>query len=664
MKKLFIPILMYLALVFIFPLQAKASHAAGAELTYVWKRDSTYTIIYHFYRDCSGIPPADSVSLCYYNICDGFQNTVYLQKTSTISGGRANGSDILLACPSNPTTCHRGTLPGFQEWWYEKDVTLPSRCNKWVFAHTESARNGAIKNITSDNLYVEALLNNELAQGNSSAFFAVEPVVNICNNVPFTYVAGPMDANGDSLYFESMYPMTSGADCGPASFELYRAGYSLPYNPLACGSTFTTDYQKGIMSFTPNMVGMYTLAMRVTEYRYVAGVWRNIGQVTRDMIVIVDGCTNEPSSFTITGGATSFSACAETSLNFCFNAKGADTSAKLVVTDNSALLGGSVTYTNTFTDSVNGCFSWIPNALDTGLKTLLVTVKDSSCTGTSSILVPNTFVIPIRIYPTTKIYNDTNALCVGDSVMLAAVGGSGFVWDALPGGASFSSLSCTACKVTVAKPTVTTTYTVRATDTMLCRNRDTVTITVRSTPFTPSVSLTASPNTGVFPGTTVTYTATVTKGGLLPVFEWFKNGTLIPGATSNVYITNTVTPADVIKVLVHSSAPCVNPDTASASAIVLVVDELAGNTQPIKLYPSPNNGSFSIVGNISGLIANNATITIANITGQHVYSNTVPVNKGKINARLELSKNLSAGVYTLQLTSGDQTYHLKFAIQR
>ncbi|MBS1688109.1 MAG: T9SS type A sorting domain-containing protein, partial [Bacteroidetes bacterium] len=127
--------------------------------------------------------------------------------------------------------------------------------------------------------------------------------------------------------------------------------------------------------------------------------------------------------------------------------------------------------------------------------------------------------------------------------------------------------------------------------------------------------------------------------------------------------TNTVTPADVIKVLVHSSAPCVNPDTVSASAVVLAVGELIGNTQAIKLYPSPNNGSFSIIGNISGLTANKATISIANITGQLVYNTIVPVNNGRINSQLELSKNLPAGIYTLQLTSGDQTYHLKFAIQ-
>jgi len=664
MKKLILFATVCLLCCIAFPFQSMASHAAGAEMTYIWKSDSTYTIIYHFYRDCTGVTTPDSVTLCYYDSCDGYQNTVYMRKAATISGGRPNGSDVMLACPYYPNNCHGGTYPGYQEWWYTRDVTLPSRCGKWTFAHTESARNGALKNITADNLYVEATLNNEVAQGNSSAFFAVKPVVFLCINTPYTYTSGEMDVNGDSLYFESITPMTSGADCGPASNETYFSGYSLPSNPLATGGTFSTNSSTGQMSFTPNLYGTYSLAMRVSEYRYISGSWIKIGTVMRDMIVIIGGCTVIPPSLAITGGASSFSACAATPLSFCFNIKGADTLSRLVVTDNAALLGGSVTYTNALTDSVNGCFSWIPGPLDTGSRTLLVTVKDSICGPGTTIPVPSTFIIPVYVSPSTKILNDTNALCVGDSVMLAAIGGNGFVWDVLPGGSSSASLSCTTCRLTTARPTVTTTYTVHATGPMSCKNRDTVTIVVRATPFVPVVSLVAAPNTGVSLGTTVTYTATVTKGGLLPVFEWFKNGTLIPGATSSVYVTNTVTPADVIKVLVHSDAPCVNPDTASASAVVLAVDDLPGNTQPIKLYPSPNNGSFSMVGNISGLTSNKAAIGIVNITGQLVYSAVVPVSNGKINTQIALPKDIPAGIYTLRFTSGDQTYHLNFAIQR
>ncbi|MGN6569551.1 MAG: hypothetical protein ACTHJ0_16450, partial [Flavipsychrobacter sp.] len=145
-----------------FPFQSKASHAAGAEITYVWKSDSTYTVYYHLYRDCSGIPEPDSVLLCYYSYCDGFSNTIYLNKTTYIDSPRLNGDDVWVACPSNPTTCHGGTLPGYQEWWYSALVTLPSRCDNWTFSHYETYRNLSILNLqwAGQPLYTEATLNN------------------------------------------------------------------------------------------------------------------------------------------------------------------------------------------------------------------------------------------------------------------------------------------------------------------------------------------------------------------------------------------------------------------------------------------------------------------------------------------------------------------------
>ncbi|MBS1689201.1 MAG: hypothetical protein JSS96_10785, partial [Bacteroidetes bacterium] len=311
-----------------FPFQSRASHAAGAELTYVWKSDSTYTVIYHFYRDCSGIPTPDSISICYYNTCDGITHSTFLKKTTLIHDSLANGTDLWTYCPSYPDLCHGGTLPAYQEWWYAKDITLPVRCSKWVFAHTESARNGSVKNITPDNLYVEATLNNELAQGNSSAFFSIKPVITVCMGVPYTYSEGPMDVNGDSLYFEAVTPLTSGTDCGPSSAETYLTGYSLPTNPLPCSGTFVTDHSKGQMTFTPNMTGQYVLAGRITEYRYIHGSWQAIGQVTRDMVVFIGSCSIQPATISANVSDTVFHTCAASSVGFCFDVKGADTSAR------------------------------------------------------------------------------------------------------------------------------------------------------------------------------------------------------------------------------------------------------------------------------------------------------------------------------------------------
>ena len=682
MKNLIHPLLLSVALFFIFSPVAKASHAAGAELTYVWKSDSTYTLTYHFYRDCSGIPTPDSVTMCYQNNCDGYQNTVYLTKTTYLDGSRPNGSDVVIACPGFPSVCHGGTIPGYQEWWYSKDITLPSRCQYWTFSHTESARNGAIKNITADNLYVETLLDNYDAQGNSSPYFTIKPVPYVCNNIPFTYSNGTIDVNGDSLYFEFIKPQTSGADCGPAYDETYLSGYDLHKNPLACDSTFSFDSLTGQMSFTPSLTGAYALTVRTSEYRYISGIWRKIGSVMRDIqVVVIPGVSHVPmlsvidsTMYGLTKSGEQYMACATVPFGFSFDVKSVDTDAVLVVNDNSGILGDTVTYSHKFSDSIRGHLSWTTSAIDTGLKTILITMRDSSCTSISHVPVSNTYVVPVYVSPVTKIFRDTSggrdtaAICPNDSVKLTAFGGGNFVWDVLPGGASVSSLSCTTCKTTVVKPNVTTSYIVHATTGTHCSSRDTITVNVR-TALVPSVTLTASPDSFISSTTTTTFTATAVNGGTKPVFHWYQDGILVTGDSVNTYIVHGgITDKDSIAVRLHSNAVCAIPDTASAHIKLLpkrrlAVSDIANENNDIKLYPNPNGGNFTLAAYLDNS-GNAATVEIIDIAGRSVYKEAMAVNNGKINKHITLKNNMPAGRYTLYIRSGDTSKSISFTLQK
>ena len=574
MKKLTPFLLVFFALLTLLPSKARASHAAGAELTYVWVSDSTYTIIYHFYRDCTGIPTPDSVTMCYQNNCDGYQNTIYLTKTFKIIGGYDNGTEVLEGCPGHPTACNGGTIPGYQEWWYQKNVTLPSRCDHWTFAHTESARNGAIKNITADNLYVEATLDNFDDQGNSSAYFTVKPVPYVCNNIPYTYNNGAFDPNGDSLYFECITPMTSGSDCGPASNETYLTGYSLPSNPLASGGTFVFNNVSGQMSFTPNLTGAYVITVKVTEYKNYSGTWKVVGSVMRDIQVVVLGCNNpNPTMNTIAStitGATytsgKMNACATIPFGFCYDIQSSDTSAILVVTDNSKLFSTStkpiITYTGERTDSIRACFAWTPGPLDTGLKVFAITVKDSTCKGVA-IPISNTFVVPIYVWPSTNILSDTT-ICPGDSVSLNAVGGGGFVWSVLPGGDALSSLSCTTCKITVAKPSKTTQYVVTSTLNTYCsKNKDTVTVKVVPAPTHNRI------DTAACVGTTIQLNApyTTPDAGISTVFKWTPGTYLSSTSISNPTVTPLSNMTYAITVTYAGKTRCQTKDTVVVKAL-------------------------------------------------------------------------------------------------
>lgn len=498
--KRFLPVLLaatFLMGLTLVPKTTLASHAAGGELLYEWVSDSTYKIYFKFYRDCAGIAEPTTVTVCYNNTCNAQGGSIVLSKLTTLPGGGFNGQDVSTGCPGYPTTCSGGSNPGYKEWWYSGNVTLPSRCDYWRFFTAISSRNTAITNLQNGgaaNLFVEATLNNVVAQGNSSPYFTVKPVPYVCVNAPYTYNNGAVDPNTDSLSFELIQPRNQSGACNnpPGAndipFEPYNpptqpVQYNLTNNPLASNNTFSLSASTGQMTFTPNMQQTAVVTVRVKEYRN--GIL--IGTVMRDIQIVVIPCnstqpTVTPVTSTITGAQLvngRIEGCATQTLAFCFDMKSTDTAAILVVTDNhnAAAPGSTVTYIGQTTDSVRGCFSWTPSALDTGLKVFTVTVKDSTCYP-PGIPISQTFVIPIYISPITEILKDTT-ICPGDSVSLLAVGGSAFVWTVLPGGSPLSTLSCTNCKTPTAKPSVTTSYVVTSNLSSLCnKSKDTVTIVV------------------------------------------------------------------------------------------------------------------------------------------------------------------------------------------
>jgi len=575
MKKCLPFIAVLLVSLFFSSFKARATHAAGAEITYTWVSDSTYTVVYHFYRDCSGIEEPNEVSVCYYNNCDGFQSTLTLTKTFKIIGGLDNGTEVLEACPGSPTTCAGGTLPGYQEWWYTANVTLPSRCDHWTFAHGEPSRNDVDNLVGSSgtNLYVEATLNNKDDQGNSSAYFTVKPVPYICDNIPYTYNNGAFDPNGDSLYFECITPEENGSDCGGHTDETYKTGFSLPSNPLACGGTFVFNNSTGQMSFTPNATGKYVITIRVSEYKYISGAWVKVGSVMRDIQIVVLNCntpnpTLNTETSTLTGATMiggTINACATFPLHFCFDVT-SDSNAILVVTDNSKYFSTStkpsVTYVNELTDSVRGCFSWTPGITDVGLKVFTVSAKDSNC-AVIPVPISNTFVIPIYVWPVTKILNDT-VICSGDSTTLKAIGGGGFIWSVVPGGSSISSMSCTSCTVTTVKPTVTTQYIVRSSLNLYCdKNKDTVTVIVLPKPDNKRI------DTAACIGSTIqlNVTAATVPAGVSTKFAWTPPMYLSSAAISNPLVTPLSTMKYLVDITYGGKARCKTVDTVNVKAL-------------------------------------------------------------------------------------------------
>ncbi|MCB0697505.1 MAG: immunoglobulin domain-containing protein, partial [Chitinophagaceae bacterium] len=496
----------------LFSSNAKASHAAGGELVYEWLQGTTYRFYFKFYRDCSGSAEPGAVTLCFNNPCTNTSGSRTMQKLTTLPGNLPNGAQVSTGCANQKNTCDslQSPIPGYREWWYSVDYTLPSACSSWTFSVTVAVRNPSANIVGLPNFYVETVLNSVDAPGNSSPVFSVKPVPYVCLNQFYNYNNGGVDPNGDSVAFEVLTPLTSSGNCASSpsscSYQSASPSLSIPTNPFQTNNTFTISNTTGELGFTPALLGAHTVSIRAKEYRNSVF----IGSVMRDIQVQVITCTGTNTTPTITNdpasvsGAATYSGgtvigCATKQFSFCFDIKSTDTAAHLVATDNHgvAMPGSTISYTNLQKDSVRACVTWTPSATDTGTRVFVVTVKDSSC-ASGGVPINYAITVPLYVWAVTKAIKDTT-ICAGQSVTLNAVGGTQYVWSVVPGGSPINSLSCTACKNPVATPSTTTRYVVNSNSAQICgQNTDTLTVTVLPLP-----NATATSNSPVCPGDTL-----------------------------------------------------------------------------------------------------------------------------------------------------------------
>lgn len=505
--------------------RAMATHAAGGELVYQHVSGSTYRFIFKFYRDCGGAAEPNSVVLCAKNTCTNQNYTQIMTKMSQLPGGGSNGQQVSTGCANQKNRCDsaQSTIPGYREWWYAVDFTLPAACSNWVFSAGIANRNSSdnLQNSANQVFYVETTFNSVAAPGNSSPVFSVKPVPYVCLNQNYQYNNGGVDPDNDSVVFDMVMPLAinNPNNCALSPFNTTFAtaspSYNITTNPFQTNNTFSIDPLTGELDFTPGMQGSHTITVRAREYRN--GV--QIGSIMRDIQVQVIPCATSSITPTISNDSVSVSGsaiysggtvigCATKQFSFCFNIKSTDTAAKLVATDNHgiALPGSSISYTNLQTDSVRGCVTWTPSPTDTGTRVFVVTVKDSSC-ASGGVPINYAITVPVYVWAVTAALKDTT-ICAGQSVPITAVGGTAYIWSVLSGGSPLTSLSCTSCKTPIATPTVTTSYVVNSNSSQICnQNTDTVTVTVIQLPVASATS-----NSPVCPGDTLKLFGNTTAG--------------------------------------------------------------------------------------------------------------------------------------------------------
>lgn len=97
-----------------------------------------------------------------------------------------------------------------------------------------------------------------------------------------------------------------------------------------------------------------------------------------------------------------------------------------------------------------------------------------------------------------------------------------------------------------------------------------ITVTV-NTSVAPTINITASQTT-ICSGTTVFLNATVTNGGTSPTYQWFKNGNVLAGFTSDTISSNSFANNDIITCVLTSNAECASPNVVTSNSISFVVN--------------------------------------------------------------------------------------------
>lgn len=361
MKKLFL----LTPLLFLFN-DLKASHIAGAELTYECAGTGIYNITFTFYRDCFGIDPPLTVDCQVDNSC-GFS-----PMTTTLTRASLPAGQIVPNC-LQPTTCDGGVKSGIQKWIYSGQIILPAECAYWNFAVTMSARNSGVGGNmnTNNNLYITASLNNTNGLCNTSPVFTIDPEIFTCVNQPYCLYPGVFDADGDSLVFSLTPPKI-----GPNQDFLYGTGYSY-VQPIQSFNPVYLNSNNGTLCFTATQPAFSVYAILVYEYRN--GVL--IGEVVRDIELYTTTCSNNPPFLSGINGSGIFDTIVCVNSPACFDIFSHDpnVSDSTNISWDQSIAGA--TFTTSPGQNENAQFCWTPglNDVSSSPHCFTVNTRDNSC---------------------------------------------------------------------------------------------------------------------------------------------------------------------------------------------------------------------------------------------------------------------------------------------
>lgn len=541
-----------------------ATHAQGFDLSYQCLGGNTYQFTLNFYRDCDGIsaPNAVNINLSSVSCSSDFNINLGLS-------GVATEVSPLCAAQLAQSTCATPAcvvcLPGVEQYVYQGTFTFTQNCPDWVVSFEECCRNNSITNLNGPggrSLFVSAALDNSGGLCNSSPQFTSTPVPYVCADQQFCYNHGAIDPDGDSLSYSLVNPLE-----GPAP------GTPIPYSSPALSANYPLFDTTGSVQFDPQTGSLCIIPTDTTPGQVVVVAvqvleWRNgvvIGSTTRDIQLVVLQCANNQPDLNprdvvnLNGGirvdSNSIEICPGVPLTFDIIADDPNLGDVVTMSTNVLALIPAATFNTSGTNPVTGSFSWTPTVADAGFYNFTVTIQDDGC----PILGAQIFNFDITVVPSTDAGPDVTYCPAGGPVSLNAVGGTTFTWSDIGGGGA--NFSCNPCQNTDVDIVNTTQIEVLSDLSPVCKNRDTVIVTL-----VPDFTLNTSNDTTIcrYGLAQLNSSATPTGGGFSPyVFSWSPSDSLSADSIANP-LANPVDSTDYV-VTVTSAAGCTIRDTISVN---------------------------------------------------------------------------------------------------
>ncbi|MDQ3111945.1 MAG: SBBP repeat-containing protein [Bacteroidota bacterium] len=282
-------------------------------------------------------------------------------------------------------------------------------------------------------------------------------------------------------------------------------------------------------------------------------------------------------------------------------------------------VGGSVVLTAIDTNNTTVTYQWNTGDTTAGItadSAALYSVTMTNAAGCSGI---SSVSITINPNPTINAGSDVG-FCQSTTVPLCATGGVTYAWTPAFG------LSDTTIACPTAGPTSSTTYIVYGTDANGCSSSDTVSVNLYPVPSIPVISR----NVAVLTSTSAFS------------YQWYFNSAIIPGATSQTY---TPTLNGNYYVVTTDTNGCA-AFSGTYSMMDVSIRELSA-TNPVNLYPNPNNGNFSVQLDQKGM---SGLMEIYNVNGQKVYAQQLSSN-GIVT--IDFNLEAEAGIYFLRVVLED-----------